>query len=159
MAHWLATKPQLMDFRLPSINETFEEFVQKVKQALASLGLWIENGIAWVRELVADKITTKKLCLEENGEEICLTKTQLKELLEKNQTQSFLLKNLLLKNYLLRYNKIDSPQRLTINNQYICLEIPPWYRKRGASEANATRNRKCLGRGSGEFLKVENIYN
>ena len=89
MAHWLATKPQLMDFRLPSINETFEELVQKVKQALASLGLWIENGIAWVRELVADKITTKKLCLEENGEEICLTKTQLKELLEKNQTQIF----------------------------------------------------------------------
>jgi len=71
-----------------SINETFEEFIQKVKQALASLGLWIENGIAQVRELIAEKITTKKLCLEENGEEICLTKTQLKELLERNQSQT-----------------------------------------------------------------------
>ena len=82
MTHWLATKPQLMDFRLPSINETFEEFVQKVKQALASLGLWIENGIAQVRELIAEKITTKEICLEgEDGETICVGKNQLKELL------------------------------------------------------------------------------
>jgi len=65
----------------------FSDFVQKVKEALANLGLYIENGIAQIRELIADKITarevqTKKLCVED----ICVDRNQLKELLEKNQS-------------------------------------------------------------------------
>ena len=42
----LAGSQASVNENLASINETFEEFVQKVKQALASLGLWIENEIA-----------------------------------------------------------------------------------------------------------------
>jgi len=41
-----------------------DAFVQKVKQALASLGLAVENGIAQVKELIAEKITAKKAHLD-----------------------------------------------------------------------------------------------
>jgi hypothetical protein len=39
-------------------NSLLDNFVEKVKQALASLGLFIENGIARVKELITDKIVT-----------------------------------------------------------------------------------------------------
>jgi len=39
----------------------FSDFIQKVKQALASLGFFIENGIAQVKELVAEKIFAQKV--------------------------------------------------------------------------------------------------
>jgi PKD repeat protein len=38
---------------------SFEEFIQKVKEALSSLGLYIENGIAKVKEIVAEKLTAE----------------------------------------------------------------------------------------------------
>jgi len=41
-----------------------DSFTQKVKQALASLGLAIENGIAQIRELVTDKLFAKKARIE-----------------------------------------------------------------------------------------------
>ncbi|XOB41868.1 MAG: MopE-related protein [Candidatus Nealsonbacteria bacterium] len=70
------------------------DFIQKVKQALASLGLFIENGIAKVKELIAEKITAKKFCLEgDNGEIICVDKNQLEELLMKNQIQNININN------------------------------------------------------------------
>jgi hypothetical protein len=66
---------------------TFSLIVEKVRQALASLGLFIENGIARIKELFAEKITTKQVCVEgDDGETICLDKNQLKEFLEKEQT-------------------------------------------------------------------------
>ncbi|MDI6602711.1 MAG: hypothetical protein QME57_01145, partial [Patescibacteria group bacterium] len=66
-----------------------EEVIKEVKQALASLGLFIENGIAKVKELFAEKVTTKKLCIEsEDEEEICIDKNQLKELLEGRDTSN-----------------------------------------------------------------------
>ncbi|GAI35000.1 unnamed protein product, partial [marine sediment metagenome] len=66
-----------------------DSFIQKIKQALVSLGLAIENGIAKVRELIAEKITAKKLCLEgDDSETICVGKNQLEELLMKNQIQN-----------------------------------------------------------------------
>jgi len=66
-----------------AINEggTSINFIEKVKQTLASLGLFIENGIVKVKELFADRITTKELCVED----VCINKAQLKELLDKNQ--------------------------------------------------------------------------
>jgi len=71
-------------------NETFSEeqptildqFTLAIKNSLKKLGLFIENGIAKINELVAKKITAKKLCLEgDDGETICVDKNQLKELL------------------------------------------------------------------------------
>ncbi|MDO9399823.1 MAG: hypothetical protein Q7T79_04040, partial [bacterium] len=38
-----------------------DSFVEKVKQALASLGLVVENGVAKAREIMAEKITAKKV--------------------------------------------------------------------------------------------------
>ena len=55
-----------------------------------SLGFFVENGIAQVKELITEKITTKKLCIEEDGEEVCIDKNQLKELLEIKLNQSSL---------------------------------------------------------------------
>jgi len=58
-------------------------FVQKVKDTSAQVGLFIKNGIAYVRELFAEqvttkKLTTKKLCIDD----VCVNKEQLKELLD-----------------------------------------------------------------------------
>ena len=61
-----------------------DNFVQKIKQALVSLGLTIENGVAQVKELIAEKITVKKLCVED----VCIDRNQLKGLLEMNQNQN-----------------------------------------------------------------------
>lgn len=45
-------------------SDSFPDFIQKIKQALANLGLFIENGIAQVQELIAEKITAKKARLD-----------------------------------------------------------------------------------------------
>ncbi|MFQ6036864.1 MAG: hypothetical protein ACE5NM_13575, partial [Sedimentisphaerales bacterium] len=39
-------------------------FIQKVRQALASLGLFIRNGIAQIREIITDKLTAKTAQVE-----------------------------------------------------------------------------------------------
>lgn len=49
-------------------------------EQLGKIGLSIVDGIISAKEFVADKITTKELCLED----VCIKKEQLKELLEKN---------------------------------------------------------------------------
>jgi hypothetical protein len=75
-------------------------FIEKIKQALNSLGILIENGITkieklFVKEITIDtaqiekakinELTSKKICLEgDDGEKICIDKNQLKELLNKN---------------------------------------------------------------------------
>jgi hypothetical protein len=62
-----------------------------IKKSLEKLGLFIEKGIAKVKELIAGKITTKQICLEgDDGEKICIDKNQLKELLQQrtNNQQS-----------------------------------------------------------------------
>ncbi|MCK4891114.1 MAG: hypothetical protein KAS78_00450, partial [Candidatus Pacebacteria bacterium] len=61
------------------------QFTLAIKNSLGKLGLIVENGIARVKELVTDKVTTKEICIEENGEEVCIDKNKLKELLEKMQ--------------------------------------------------------------------------
>ena len=39
-------------------------FVQKIKQALSSLGLFIENGVARAREVFAEKVVTEEITAE-----------------------------------------------------------------------------------------------
>ena len=59
-----------------------DQFTLAIKKALEKLGLIIQNGIAKVKELFAEKVTTKQLCIEgEDGETICVDKARLKELL------------------------------------------------------------------------------
>ncbi len=56
-----------------------------IRDRLANLGLYIEQGIAQVRELIAERVVAKQICLEgDNGETICVNKNQLEELLQKN---------------------------------------------------------------------------
>jgi hypothetical protein len=70
-------------------SQSVNSLTETIKQVLASLGLAIENGIAKVKELFADRITTKQICIEgDDSETICLDKSQLKELLMKNQIQN-----------------------------------------------------------------------
>jgi hypothetical protein len=61
-------------------------FLEALSVGLEKFGLVIKDGIAKVKELIADKIITKKLCLEEDGEPVCIDKSQLKQLL--NETMS-----------------------------------------------------------------------
>jgi len=57
-----------------------DQFTSAIKNSLRKLGLIIENGIAKVKEL-----TAQKLCLEgADGETVCVNKDQLKELLGQN---------------------------------------------------------------------------
>jgi len=45
-------------------SSILSELAQKVKEALASLGLFIENGIANIQEIVTEKLTARKARLE-----------------------------------------------------------------------------------------------
>ncbi|GAG87539.1 unnamed protein product, partial [marine sediment metagenome] len=62
-----------------------EQITSAIKDGLEELGLFIQNGVAQVRELIADKITTKEIHTEKlcTGD-ICINRNQLKELLEKD---------------------------------------------------------------------------
>ncbi|MDP2864066.1 MAG: hypothetical protein Q8N73_00160, partial [bacterium] len=66
-----------------------DQFTLAVKKSLEKLGLLIKDSIVKVKELVAEKITAKKLCLEgDDGETICVDKNQLEELLMISQSQN-----------------------------------------------------------------------
>ena len=89
-------------------SQILEKIIPRVKNILENLGLVIQDGLTKVRELVAEKVTTTvaevgeliaekivtkelttpKLCLEKNGEKICIAEFQLKELLEKSGAQA-----------------------------------------------------------------------
>ncbi|MEK7580469.1 MAG: tail fiber domain-containing protein, partial [Patescibacteria group bacterium] len=70
---------QELDQKIESVNS---QFIEKMKQYLESVGLWVENGIAKVKELIADKIITKQICLTgDDGETVCVNKDQLKQLM------------------------------------------------------------------------------
>jgi hypothetical protein len=68
-----------------------DQFTLAIKKALEKLGLFLTNGIAKIKEVITEKITTKeittqKICVEgEDGETICLTKDQVKELMNQKQ--------------------------------------------------------------------------
>jgi len=60
-----------------------DQFTLAIKKSLEKLGLLLENGIAKVKEIFAEKVTTKQICLEgDDGETICVDKNQLKQLLQ-----------------------------------------------------------------------------
>ena len=68
------------------------DFVEKVKQALSSLGLLIENGIARIKEIFTEKLTanitiTNQLCVGK----VCVDEAKFKELLEKNGIKPIIL--------------------------------------------------------------------
>ncbi|MFA6415711.1 MAG: tail fiber domain-containing protein, partial [Candidatus Paceibacterota bacterium] len=69
--------------RIKTINLPFE-FDAYVVGAIKELNDKITSGLTRVANIITDKLTTKELCLED----VCMTKTQLKELLEKNQINS-----------------------------------------------------------------------
>ncbi|MDO8493594.1 MAG: FG-GAP-like repeat-containing protein [bacterium] len=58
--------------------------IQSVIDYLASIGARIEQGMAYFKELFAEKITTNKLCIED----VCVTREEFKALLEKNSIGS-----------------------------------------------------------------------
>ena len=87
--HWfagsLAEDGSLASGESPETRPLTTGFIEKIKQVLVSLGLFIENGIAKVKELIVERILTKQICIEgDDGETICLNKNQLKELLQKS---------------------------------------------------------------------------
>jgi hypothetical protein len=69
-----------------------EKFISLIKGALEKLGLFIENGIAKVKELFAEKLTaeiivTKQLCVGK----VCVDEAKFRELLEKNGIEPIIL--------------------------------------------------------------------
>lgn len=59
-------------------------FVAMIKNALNGLGLALQDGVASLKGVLADKITTKQMCVKgDDGEEVCLSKDELKNLLQK----------------------------------------------------------------------------
>ena len=65
----------------PSLLDQFSLFVQG---AIKKLGVVIESGVVTMRSLFAEKITTHELCLED----VCVTKEQLQELLQRGEQNS-----------------------------------------------------------------------
>jgi uncharacterized delta-60 repeat protein len=82
--------PQLLNSLIEAISKSenedtslFDNFVSTIKKSLEKLGLFIENGIAKLKEIFAEKVTTKQICFEgDDGETICVDKNQLKQLLQ-----------------------------------------------------------------------------
>ncbi len=80
-----------------STDETGDErgfsFAALIRGALAKLGMVLQDGIASLKEVVADRITSKTMCVVgDDGEEVCLTKDQLKELIEKTGSSATMVK-------------------------------------------------------------------
>lgn len=82
---------QELDIKVNEIISTSTEaFVESslftnILSAFESLGTKIENSVAWFKELFADKIHTRELCVGDSDTgEICLTKAQLQALMDKS---------------------------------------------------------------------------
>ncbi|MEK7211237.1 MAG: hypothetical protein AAB731_01245, partial [Patescibacteria group bacterium] len=77
------------DFPDFSLSGLLDKFTLAVKNSLRKLGLIVQNGIAKVKEVIAEKITsdeiqTKKLCIDD----VCVTKDELRTLLERARVES-----------------------------------------------------------------------
>ena len=72
-------------------KDLFVNFTKKIQASLAEFGIQLENGIIYLKEVIADKFTTKQLCLAgDDGETICIDKNQLKQLMQQNGAPIFL---------------------------------------------------------------------
>ncbi|MEK7143887.1 MAG: hypothetical protein AAB820_00950, partial [Patescibacteria group bacterium] len=81
--HW--NLGSLSEWQAEETEETggLDRFASAVQIALKKLGVWMENGVAQLKEIIAEKISTKELCIED----VCVNKNQLKKLLE-NMTET-----------------------------------------------------------------------
>jgi len=80
-------KYELLSVYLFDIVKDFvSNFAQKLQASLVEFGVQLENGIMYLKEVIADKFTAKQFCLTgDDGETICVDKNQLKELMNKPQ--------------------------------------------------------------------------
>jgi len=75
-------------------SQSANSLTETIKQLLEKLGLFIENGIAKLQEIIAEKLTanivvTNQLCVGK----VCVDETKFKELLEKNGIEPIILEN------------------------------------------------------------------
>jgi hypothetical protein len=75
-------------------SQSANSLTETIKQLLEKLGLFIENGIAKLKEIIAEKLTanivvTNQLCVGK----VCVDETKFKELLEKNGIEPIILEN------------------------------------------------------------------
>jgi len=56
----------------------FDQFTSSIYEAIKRLGATISNGVATLKEIITDKVTTKQLCIDD----VCVTRDQLKNLLD-----------------------------------------------------------------------------
>ena len=61
-----------------------DNFTLAIKNSLRKLGLLIKDGVATVKTLFADKVTTQQLCVGNT----CVNEQQLQDILSKTQTQA-----------------------------------------------------------------------
>jgi len=71
-----------------------DQFTLAIKKSLEKLGLFLENGIAKVKEIIAEKLTAKititnQLCVGK----VCVDEAKFRELLEKNGIEPIILEN------------------------------------------------------------------
>ena len=69
-------------FTAGSLAESAGDFAGTLQSALHKLGVSIADGVLTIREIIADKLTAKKLCLDD----VCITKNELKSILDKANT-------------------------------------------------------------------------
>ncbi len=85
--HWSAgslTEEQI-GVDLPNFAQVvLDKFTLAVKNSLRKLGLAIKNGIATVKELFADKVTTQQLCVGNT----CVNEQQLQDILNRTNVQA-----------------------------------------------------------------------
>ncbi len=86
---WVPGSPIALDEQnsatLPDFTQVIlDKFTLSVKNSLRKLGLIIQNGIATVKELFADKVHTQQLCVGAT----CVDESQLQELLQKTNSQT-----------------------------------------------------------------------
>jgi hypothetical protein len=67
--------------------------LQWLTNALQSLGMALQDGVASLKGIATDKITAKEMCVKgDDGEEVCLTKDQLKEMIKNTGVPSTITK-------------------------------------------------------------------
>jgi hypothetical protein len=81
-SHWFAGDIEAMSAQAsePDGEEKgiLSQFASAVSSALKEVGIAITDGVATLKEVIAGKVTTQQLCLDD----VCVSKTQLQRLLD-----------------------------------------------------------------------------
>lgn len=82
-----ATENDISDKNQTILSDTRIDrgFTHQVRRAIEQLTEYVLDMILSVREIITEKITTKELCIED----ICMTREQLQEMLDRSGTTSF----------------------------------------------------------------------